>query len=238
MPSSCVVSREKIDPLLSHKNRDVSATLNRLKKHNEEKGASLSFSISAVVAMTQGDLLQHPCCRQSNTWPNVRPSPFARASIDEKVHVLLQKGRAMKQGTISFILVLKQRYRGTLVALLLATGLFLAGSSYLPTAHAAAPNPTGTSEYHGCAPGYVCIYPQDKGWNGDQPSLKYYYYGVYQLSNQYGRHYIVNNQYADAWVDLCTDWSGTEYSWIFSPHTWNVVDFTPINSIKVAPNAK
>ncbi|GHP01113.1 hypothetical protein KSF_111600 [Reticulibacter mediterranei] len=136
----------------------------------------------------------------------------------------------MKQSIASFKLLLKQRYRFALVALLLAVSLVFAGGVSAPTAHAA---PAGT--IHGCPSGYVCIYPQNAGWNGDKPSLKYYYYGVYQLSNQYGTHEIFNNQYSNAGFDLCTDWNGTVCDLGFSINSYGAVDLTPINSVRVKP---
>ena len=57
---------------------------------------------------------------------------------------------------------------------------------------------------HGCQSGYVCIYPQNAGWNGDRPSLRFYTYGAHNLSNQFGTHRMLNNQYGGAWVVLCS----------------------------------
>lgn len=37
---------------------------------------------------------------------------------------------------------------------------------------------------HGCGYGFVCVYPQDKGWNGDHPSYAWQTYGAHNLSNQ------------------------------------------------------
>ncbi|GHO97549.1 hypothetical protein KSF_075970 [Reticulibacter mediterranei] len=88
---------------------------------------------------------------------------------------------------------------------------------------------------HGCPVGYFCIYPQDKGWNGDRPSLKYYRYGVYQLHNQVGTHYIFNNQTSRAWVWLCTDWNGNNSAGRYSSPDYEVVNLTPINSIRLTP---
>jgi hypothetical protein len=89
---------------------------------------------------------------------------------------------------------------------------------------------------HGCPVGYFCIYPQDKGWNGDRPSLKYYRYGVYQLHNQVGTHYIFNNQTSHAWVWLCTDWNGNNSAFrLTSPDYATLINLTPINSIRLTP---
>ena len=86
---------------------------------------------------------------------------------------------------------------------------------------------------HGCPSGYACIYPQDAGWNGDHPSLMWYHYGTYQLSNQYGNHYIYNNQTGGAPFWLCTDWHGYTCPWYVAAGNAAQTDFTPINSVKL-----
>jgi hypothetical protein len=106
------------------------------------------------------------------------------------------------------------------------TGALLAGTS---TAAQAA-------TVHGCPSGYACIYPQDAGWNNDKPSLKYYHYGTYQLSNQFGNHYIMNNQTGGAPIWGCTDWNGNTCPWYVGAGSWAVANLTPINSVKLVPS--
>lgn len=66
----------------------------------------------------------------------------------------------------------------------------LAGlSSFTPAAHAA------DSAVHGCPSGAVCIYPENAGWNNDHPSVELWS-GIHNLSNEYGSHIVLNNQYA------------------------------------------
>jgi ABC-type sugar transport system substrate-binding protein len=50
-----------------------------------------------------------------------------------------------------------------------ATALAIAAGAL--TAGATAAQASGT--YEGCPYGFVCVYPQDAGWNGGRPSLLY-----------------------------------------------------------------
>ncbi|MBO0791577.1 MAG: hypothetical protein J2P36_11595 [Ktedonobacteraceae bacterium] len=87
---------------------------------------------------------------------------------------------------------------------------------------------------HGCPLGYACIYPQDAGWNNDHPSKEFYYFGTYQLSNQYGTHYVFNNQVGGASFWLCTDWHGNTCMQFVPIGEGRAVDLTPINSVKLS----
>lgn len=99
---------------------------------------------------------------------------------------------------------------------------------------------------HGCPYGAVCIYPQNAGWNNNHPSVEYWSYGVHNLSNQVGKHVVLNNQYPDGtgWpvVALFTGYNATgkateEYAPYneqpFQGESWATVDLTPINSISM-----
>jgi hypothetical protein len=57
----------------------------------------------------------------------------------------------------------------------------------------------------GCPSGYVCMYPQNAGWNNGVPSVKWYNYGNYNLSGVVGTHLIFNNQTGGA---VITFWKG------------------------------
>lgn len=94
---------------------------------------------------------------------------------------------------------------------------------------------------HGCPYGDVCIYPQNAGWNGDRPSLKYYKYGCYNLSNQVGTHRVFNNQistrsdpdpvvYGDKAFG-CT--STTAVFQVAVTGTYKDVNLTPVNGIRL-----
>ena|SRR5437588_7095751 len=92
----------------------------------------------------------------------------------------------------------------------------------------------GTAE--GCPSGAVCIYPQDAGWNGGHPSLFFYSYGAHNLSNQYGHHYVFNNQTGGAKMRSCTGYNGTGCGSGYLPAgTYDNPDLTPINSITLEP---
>ncbi|MCW2755872.1 MAG: hypothetical protein JWQ32_3283 [Marmoricola sp.] len=98
---------------------------------------------------------------------------------------------------------------------------------------------------HGCPSGAFCIYPQNAGWNGDRPSVELWSYGPHNLSNEYGHHYVLNNQYNDPQGNpviavLCTGVNGTGCSgatyYQYSRSTsagvsWGNPDLTPINSV-------
>ncbi len=72
-----------------------------------------------------------------------------------------------------------------------------------------APSAEAAGPAHGCPYGAVCVYPQNRGWNGDRPSLKYWSYGSHNLSHQYGTHRIFNNQYGGAKIEACFGYNGT-----------------------------
>jgi hypothetical protein len=88
---------------------------------------------------------------------------------------------------------------------------------------------------HGCPLGYACIYPENAGWNNDQPSQKFYYFRTYQLSNQYGTHYVLNHQVGGASFWLCTDWNGNSCAqYVPISDDGVAVNLTPINSVKLS----
>jgi hypothetical protein len=84
---------------------------------------------------------------------------------------------------------------------------------------------------HGCRAGWVCLYPEDAGWNGDSPSYEWYEYGTYALSNQFGNHVIFSNQTGDAVVSPCLDYGGTNCLDFVLAGDSITIDFTPINSV-------
>ncbi|EMF53903.1 MULTISPECIES: hypothetical protein [Streptomyces] len=89
---------------------------------------------------------------------------------------------------------------------------------------------------HGCPDGYVCIYPENAGWNNDQPSHKYYTYGYHNLSNMVGTHRIINNQTGGATMQTCTGYNGTGCEGYLPGGGWSIDKYmTPINSIRLNP---
>jgi hypothetical protein len=130
---------------------------------------------------------------------------------------------------------------GVMTLLTAALGLFGAG-----------PTQAATTTIHGCPRGAVCIYPRGAGWNGGKPSIKLWSYGPHNLSNQYGHHYVLNNQYdyhpsGGGWAAAMAggytgyDATGT-LSWTLINYihrgaggyaAWANPDLTPINSINL-----
>lgn len=98
-----------------------------------------------------------------------------------------------------------------------------------------APGAQAAGRAHGCPYGAVCIYPQNKGWNGDRPSLTYWSYGPHNLSNQYGTHRIYNNQYGGA-VEACFGSNGTGGGTLLlgAGYAYDY-NLTPVNSVVLFP---
>ncbi|GIF13633.1 hypothetical protein [Actinoplanes teichomyceticus] len=118
-----------------------------------------------------------------------------------------------------------RRTAGTLtVAAVAAAGALLPGAT---AAHAAA-------AYQGCPSGYVCIYP-NAGWNNGQPSLKFYTYGAHNLSGQFGVKRFFNNQTGGAIARNCTGYNGTGCQGIQPAGTYGDYNYTPYNSVVLAP---
>ncbi|MGW6016264.1 hypothetical protein [Streptomyces sp. NPDC055210] len=87
--------------------------------------------------------------------------------------------------------------------------------------------------YYGCPSGAVCIYNTADPNSGIQDGGIYWAYGAHNLSNQFGDHYVVNNQYGGAWVELCTGYNATGRGTtvIFGSPYGTVSNLSPINSI-------
>jgi hypothetical protein len=139
---------------------------------------------------------------------------------------------------------LPKKHLVVLVAPLLAVVLVFGVLSFAPAAHAASLAQTssvtrsavaipaaGTVE--GCPSGYACIYPENKGWNNGHPSLMFYYYGTYPLSNQFGNHYMFNNQTNGSLFWFCTDSNGNTCPKYQPTGTWSQFNLTPIYSVKL-----
>jgi len=92
---------------------------------------------------------------------------------------------------------------------------------------------SANADYYGCPYGAVCIYNGADPNSGIESGGVYWAYGPHNLSNQFGYHYVVNNQYGGAWVELCTGYNGTGRgeSIIFGSPYGNSEDLGPINSI-------
>ncbi|MBL1082460.1 hypothetical protein JK359_10780 [Streptomyces actinomycinicus] len=111
------------------------------------------------------------------------------------------------------------------------------GAAAFATAAAAVMAMTGAAHakpaadpWAGCPDGAVCVYPQNQN-PAQSPSLVFYSYGPHNLSNQFGRHWVLNNQYGGATASLCTGYNGAGCGAPIAEGTGVYADLTPINSI-------
>jgi hypothetical protein len=86
--------------------------------------------------------------------------------------------------------------------------------------------------WQGCPYGAVCIYGQNVNpWANPHPTNVYWSYGAHNLSNQYGEHYIINNQSGIASVSLCTGYNGVGCHFFLDAQYAESANLTPYNSI-------
>ncbi|MET9882063.1 hypothetical protein ABZZ20_02695 [Streptomyces sp. NPDC006430] len=110
------------------------------------------------------------------------------------------------------------------------------GTAALATAAAAvlalssAADAKPADDWAGCPSGAVCIYPQDQN-PAVKPSQIFYSYGAHNLSNQYGNHWVLNNQYGGATASLCTGSGGSGCGAPIAEGAGVYADLGPINSI-------
>jgi hypothetical protein len=116
------------------------------------------------------------------------------------------------------------------------SAITLAAGAVMSVGAATATSASAAGSYEGCPSGYVCLYPENAGWNGGHPSALYYYYGAYNLSNQYGTHRFFNNQTGGAVGHICTGYDGGGTCLGQPAGTWSDDNFTPINSITLTPH--
>lgn len=71
-------------------------------------------------------------------------------------------------------------------------------------------HPDGGS-WAGCPYGAVCVYPEGKAWyeSGPEANGIYWSYGAHNLSNQFGYHWVLNNQSGSAYEFQCHGYNGT-----------------------------
>jgi hypothetical protein len=85
---------------------------------------------------------------------------------------------------------------------------------------------------YGCPYGAVCLYNTADPNSGIQSGGVYWAYGPHNLSNQYGDHFVMNNQYDSAWVELCTGYNGTGRGTTIIYAGWGFPqNLSPINSL-------
>ncbi|GAA1850255.1 hypothetical protein [Myceligenerans crystallogenes] len=94
---------------------------------------------------------------------------------------------------------------------------------------------TFAASAHGCPSGYVCIYSSQ--YDLDNGIVEHWYsaYGSHQLYDEYGYHYIYNNQTGGAGFTLCQGSFGTDCGGTPRDVGTYYLDLTPYNSIKLVP---
>ncbi|MEU6864559.1 hypothetical protein ABZ924_14970 [Streptomyces sp. NPDC046876] len=109
-----------------------------------------------------------------------------------------------------------------------AAALATAAAAVVALAGAADARPA--DDWAGCPDGAVCIYPQNQN-PAVAPSQIFYSYGAHKLFDQYGNHWVLNNQYGGATASLCTGSNGTGCGGPIAQGTGVYADLGPINSI-------
>ncbi len=120
-------------------------------------------------------------------------------------------------------------------------GKFFRGTAAFATAAAAVVALSGSAEakpaadeWDGCPYGAVCIYGQGvEPRDNPNPTHIFWSYGAHNLSNQFGHHWVYNNQYGGATASLCNGYNGTNCTETIG-EGWAVYrDLTPVNSVKL-----
>ncbi|WP_327400056.1 hypothetical protein OG194_07465 [Streptomyces sp. NBC_01288] len=107
-----------------------------------------------------------------------------------------------------------------------------AATALVAMSGAAQAKPADETPWDGCPSGAVCIYGEGVvPANNPHPTNVYYSYGAHNLSNQFGQHWILNNQTGGASASLCNGSNGTNCTTTIAQDNGLRVDFTPINSI-------
>jgi hypothetical protein len=110
--------------------------------------------------------------------------------------------------------------------------LATAATAVVAMSGAAQAAPASGVTVYGCPSGAVCIYGEGVyPPNNPNPTNVYYSYGAHPLYNQYGYHYVLNNQYGGASASLCKTSSGTDCPYTIPQDYWGNYYLTPINSI-------
>ncbi|HEU5429010.1 MAG TPA: hypothetical protein VFU74_19165 [Actinocrinis sp.] len=89
-------------------------------------------------------------------------------------------------------------------------------------------------DYYGCPSGAVCIYVDDASIHlyAQYITNEYWSYGAHNLYNQYGKHWVLNNQTGGASVTLCYGANGTDCTGpTIAAGWWGDDDLGPINSV-------
>lgn len=113
--------------------------------------------------------------------------------------------------------MLRRRLRGAAAAMGLAAAL---------TAVSVAP---ADADMRGCPSGWACIYTYSGHYD-----YRFYYYGTYNLHNEYGLKLFCNMQTDHAVFRLYRGYNGTGASTVVPAGSCYPGDSTPINSVQLA----
>lgn len=105
-------------------------------------------------------------------------------------------------------------------------------SSHAPYGKDAPRRVAAGSTRHGCPYGDACMYTTS-GWNNNTPEHEYYYYGCYNLSNEYGTRVIYNNQYGGADIAGYSLYGCSAVQWAVAPGGSLGVNITVVNSVRL-----
>jgi hypothetical protein len=87
--------------------------------------------------------------------------------------------------------------------------------------------------WHTCPDGAVCIYAAGAEPAHSDPTHIFKRYGAHNLRNQFGRHWVLNNQYGGATANLCRGYNGTNCDRPIAAKTGVNANLTPINSVRL-----
>ncbi|MDX3072563.1 hypothetical protein ACIP98_19210 [Streptomyces sp. NPDC088354] len=89
-------------------------------------------------------------------------------------------------------------------------------------------------DLYGCPSGAVCVYAQDQPASSSTLTSAYYSYGAHNLVNQFGWHWVINNQTGGASATICFGSNGGNCTGDTIPAGgWAAEDLTPVNSIRL-----
>ncbi|MEW2079537.1 hypothetical protein ACFZAG_39025 [Streptomyces sp. NPDC012403] len=108
-------------------------------------------------------------------------------------------------------------------ALALATAAMMAGGT--TQAHAA-------DSWANCPYGAVCIYPQNQN-PAVSPSHVFWAYGPHRIYNQFGYHWVLNNQSDYAFAHLCRSVGTDCYDTVYAQEGL-YFNLDPINSVTLS----
>jgi len=99
------------------------------------------------------------------------------------------------------------------------------------------PSPSATGgTIDNCPSGYVCLY-SDPGWSTNTVEHMWKAYGYHALTDEYGTHWILNNQYATSagrpGAFACTSTTASSCTVSVPMGQWRRLDITPVNEVRL-----